>query len=126
MKINGVELKDINFFNAETADKLEEAMDKLGELANKDNFKGLSLGDSIRKQYKITCDVFDTIYGFGTGERVIGKEADVKKCFNALEPLVDQMKLAKNDMNRMTNKYSPNRAQRRNNTSFKFNSKKLH
>ena len=116
MKINGVELEDIDLMEAEQADKYEKAMKKLEVLANKNtNYEGMSLGDVIRSKCNIVFEFFNIIWGPGTDKKVFGGRTNIRICTEAVERVVSEMKKQESEINAMKRKYSSNRADRRNN-----------
>lgn len=116
MKINGVELEDIDLMEAEQADKYEKAMKKLEVLANKNtNYEGMSLGDVIRSKCNIVFEFFNIIWGDGTDKKVFGGRTNIRICTEAVERVVSEMKKQESEINAMKRKYSSNRADRRNN-----------
>ena len=116
MKINGVELEDIDLMEAEQADKYEKAMKKLEVLANKNtNYEGMSLGDVIRSKCNIVFEFFNIIWGDGTDKKVFGGRTNIRICTEAVERVVSEMKKQESEINAMKRKYSSNRADGRNN-----------
>ena len=116
MKINGVELEDIDLMEAEQADKYEKAMKKLEVLANKEtNYEGMSLVYIIRSKCNIVFEFFNIIWGAGTDKKVFGGRTNIRICTEAVERVVSEMKKQEAEINAMKRKYSSNRAERRNN-----------
>ena len=115
MKINGVELEDIDLMEAEQADKYEKAIEKLKVLADKENYKGLNLGDAIRKQCNVVFDFFNIIWGDGTDKKVFGNKTNIRLCTEAIDIVIGEMKKQEAEINALKHKYSSNRADRRNN-----------
>ena len=116
MLINGVELEDLDLMDADTADNLEKVVDKLNVLKDQNNFKNMSFGDVIRKQCSIVFDVFNILWGEGTDKKVFGSKTNLRECTNALEPIVNLMEQTTKEIKSFNNRYSSNRAERRNNT----------
>lgn len=111
MKINGVELADIDVFDADTAEKYEKVLDNV--VKESKNFEGLKTSAVIRKQCGLVFDVFNSLFGEGTDKKVFGDRVNLKTCLKAFEELVEQVNEQKKEVEEMTAKYSPNRAQRR-------------
>lgn len=116
MKINGVELEDIDLMEADNADKYEKAMKELEVLAAKEtDYKGMSLGDVIRYKCNIVFEFFNIMWGVGTDKKVFGNRTNIRICTEAVEIVVSEMKKQETEINAMKRKYSSNRAERRNN-----------
>ena len=117
MKINNVELEDIDIFDADVAEKYEEALGKVEKEAKKiqnaEEPKKLSLSDSIRKQCASVFDCFNTLFGEGTDKKIFGNKTNLMVCLKAFEELVVNVDEQKKELDKMTDKYSPNRLQRR-------------
>lgn len=111
MKINGVELADIDIFDADTAEKYEKVLDKV--VRESENLKGLKTSAVIRKQCNLVFEVFNSLFGEGTDKKVFGERVNLKICLKAFEELVEQVNEQKKEIEEMTAKYTPNRAQRR-------------
>lgn len=111
MKINGVELQDIDILDLEVAEKYEKALGVVNEIAEK--LEGMSICESIRTQCNAIFDVFNTMFGEGTDKRVFGDKVNLLICLKAFEELVSYANKPNAEIDKLTNKYSPNRAQRR-------------
>ena len=112
MKINGVELPDLDVFDLEVAEKFEKSFNDFNNL--KDRVKGMSLSENIRGQCNAVFKVFNTMFGEGTDKKVFGDKTNLLTCITAFEELVTQMSSKKNEVEEKIKKYSPNRATRRN------------
>ena len=111
MIINDVELTDIDKYDYETAKKVEDAMESLKGIS--DEVKGLKQSKSIEIQCKAINNLFDTIFGEGTSEKVFKNKMNLKVSFFALEKIVDYVSKEDEEFKKITNKYTPNRAARR-------------
>lgn len=111
MKINGVELQDLDILDLEVAEKYEKALESLQELSGK--VQGMSMVESIKTQCNAVFDVFNTMFGEGTDKKVFGDRVNLLTCLKAFEELVTQMNVQNAEVERLASKYSPNRAQRR-------------
>jgi hypothetical protein len=112
MKINGVELEDIDFLDLEVAEKYEKAVKNVESVA--EGLKGATFTECIRKQCNAVFDAFNTIFGEGTDRKVFGDKVNLMTCLNAFEELVMHMKSRNEELEKMASKYSSNRASRRN------------
>ena len=111
MKINGVELEDIDIYDLEVAEKYEKALKIVQESSNKDGSKSLS--DGIRFQCNLIFDFFNTMFGEGADKKVFGNKVNLMTCMKSFEEVVLKMNEQKKEIEKLANKYSPNRAQRR-------------
>lgn len=111
MKINGVELEDIDIYDLETAEKYEEAMASFAE--NGDKLKSLDGAEGIREICNSVFDVFNTMFGEGADKKIFGNRVNLLTCLKALEEFQLQINEQKKEIEKLANKYSPNRAQRR-------------
>ena len=112
MKINGVELEDIDFYDLEVAEKYDRVMEDLKRIEDKN--KSGSMADIIKSQCTAIFDVFNTMFGKGTDKKVFGDRVNLKICLKAFSELVDQANEQRAEIEKIAHKYSPNRAARRN------------
>jgi hypothetical protein len=105
-------LEDIDLFDADVAEKVTEAIDKVVEEA-KSTERLTSLPQIIRKQCNAVFDCFNTVFGEGTDKKVFGNKVNLKVCLNAFAELSSALKEQKEAAEKEFSKYSPNRAQRR-------------
>lgn len=112
MIINGVELEDIDVLDADVAEKYEKALEKVEHISKK--VEGMKVSESIRTQCNAIFDVFNALFGEGTDKKVFGDKVNLLTCLKAFEELVLQANEQNKEVEELTNKYSPNRAARRN------------
>lgn len=112
MKINGVELEDLDIYDAEVAEKYDKVLENLKEVEQNNN-TSMNMVDIIKTQCNAIFNVFNTMFGEGTDKKVFGDRVNLLICMTAFEELVSQMNDKKAEMEKITNKYSPNRANRR-------------
>jgi hypothetical protein len=112
MKINNVELQDIDILDLEVAEKWEKAIKDIQTIGEKT--KNMGLADGIRTQCNAIFDVFNVMFGEGTDEKVFGDKVNLLTCLKAFEELVTHMSAQNAEVEKIANKYSPNRANRRN------------
>ena len=119
LKINDVEL-ELDLMDADMAEKYEKAYRKMQrDVTNIPN--NLSLAESIRKQCKLIFNFFDEVFGEGTSKKIFGNKTNLRECIKAVETLIDHVNKDTEEANKIINKYSPNRVERRNS---KFNNRK--
>ena len=119
LKINDVEL-ELDLMDADMAEKYEKAYKKMQrDVANIP--KNLSLADSIRKQCQLIFTFFDEAFREGTSKKIFGNKTNLRECIKAVETLIDHVNKDVEEANKIINKYSPNRVERRNS---KFNNRK--
>lgn len=111
MKINGVELEDLDFYDLEVAEKYDKTLEDLKRID--ENNKGMSMTEVVKTQCETIFNVFNTMFGEGTDEKVFGGRVNLRICLKAFSELVDQVNEQKAEIEKITNKYSANRAQRR-------------
>jgi len=111
MKINGVELEDIDILDLEVAEKYEKMLEQVKGISKK--AEGMGLAESIRTQCNCIFEVFNTLFGEGTDKKVFGNKVNLMTCLKAFEELVTQMNAKNSEIEKLANKYSPNRAARR-------------
>ena len=110
MVINGVELEDIDIYDVEVAERYDKVLENLKGI--EENKSG-SMVEVITRQCTAIFDVFNTMFGEGTDKKVFGGRVNLRICLKAFEELVLQVNEQKSEIEKLTNKYSANRAQRR-------------
>ncbi|MBU3112004.1 DUF6673 family protein [Clostridium lacusfryxellense] len=117
MLINNVELEDIDIYDLETSEKYEVAIADfqkvVGELKSTTNEDKKVLSSVIRRQCNAVFDCFNAIFGTGTDKKIFGNKTNLMVCLKAFEELAIFVNKQKDEMEKMANKYSPNRAQKR-------------
>lgn len=115
MIVNGVELDDLDIYDVDVAEKYENGLKKIKEMSN--DVVGKSLSESIRIQCEHIFEFFNIMFGEGTDEKVFGNKVNLVTCLKAFEELISQVNEQKNEqmkeLEKISNKYSPNRAARR-------------
>lgn len=112
MKINGVELQDIDILDLEVAEKWEDVLERVEGVAK--SIEGVKISETIRIQCNAVFEVFNTLFGEGTDRKVFGDRVNLMMCLKAFEELVTQVNSQSAEVEKMASKYSPNRVQRRN------------
>ncbi|MBE6061219.1 MAG: AP endonuclease [Clostridium sulfidigenes] len=111
MKINNVELQDIDILDLEVAEKWEQALESVEGVTK--SIEGMKISETIKTQCNAIFEVFNTLFGEGTDKRVFGDRVNLMMCLKAFEELVTQVKSQSAEVEKMASKYSPNRVQRR-------------
>lgn len=111
MKINEVELEDLDIYDIDVVEKYENGLKKIKEMST--DIKDKSLSQSIRIQCNYIFDFFNTMFGEGTDKKVFGNKVNLLTCLKAFEELILQVNEQKKEIEKISNKYSPNRAARR-------------
>lgn len=112
MKINNVELEEIDLMDAEIAENVETAMKQVTD-RSKEVEKLTSLGEMIRVQCDIVFECFDTVFGEGTSKDVFEDRVNLRECVGAFEELMAAIDEKKGNVEKEFSKYTPNRADRR-------------
>ena len=110
MKINNVEIENIDIFDVEVCEKYEEALKKV---ENKDysNCKGVT--EIVKAQCEAVFEFLDTLFGEGTHKKVFGNKTNLKICFAAFDEVIQNVNEQSKELEKITNKYSPKRARRK-------------
>ena len=111
MLINGVEMKDLDIYDVEVAERYEKALGILEGIEGK--IKGLKMSESIRTQCTLIFEFFNTLYGEGADRKIFGESVNLVTCVKALGEFMEQIDSEKQELEKLVNKYSPNRAKRR-------------
>ncbi|MDS1004186.1 AP endonuclease [Clostridium sporogenes] len=111
MKINGVELKDLDILDLEVAENYEKAIKGIEGIAEK--VKDMTIAESIRTQCTAIFKVFNDLFGEGTDKKVFGNKVNLLTCLKAFDELITQVNATNEEVEKIANKYSPNRAARR-------------
>lgn len=118
MKINNVELKDIDIYDLEVAEAWEEIKNESVSLESE--AKGLSLADSIRLQCNFVFESFNKLFGQGTDKKIFGERVNLMICLSAFQELTQHLEKSSSQID----KYSPNRLERRNTNRNKGNNRR--
>lgn len=111
MIINGVELEDLDIYDLEVAKKYDKALETVNDISEK--VDRMSLSEGIVYQCNLIFDFFNTMFGEGTDKKVFGSKVNLLTCLKAFEEFQLQINEQKKELDRLMNKYSPNRATRR-------------
>jgi hypothetical protein len=111
MIINNVELQNLDIFDVEVAEKYEKVLEKVIKEAKAT--EGVKTSEVIRIQCMIVFECFDELFGQGTAKKIFGEKMNLINCLRAFQELVENVNGQKEEVNKITSKYSSNRAQRR-------------
>lgn len=112
LNINGVEL-DFNLYDADVVERYEEANDKVIEMDTPESTKGMRMSEIIKHRCIIVEEFFDHVFGEGTSEKLFGGKKDLQIHVDAFKTACDYVVQFSDSMIMKSKKYSPNRAQRR-------------
>lgn len=113
MNILGVEL-EYDFFDADLLDQYEDANQRVQDrIQEPTQYEGLRTGDALRVQCGIVNDFFDEVFGEGTAEKIFRGKSNIKDHMEAFAQVADAAMSCKGELDQITDKYAPNRAQRR-------------
>ena len=118
MKINNVELKDIDIYDLEVAEAWEKIKNEAASLESE--AKGLSLADSIRLQCNFVFESFNKLFGQGTDKKIFGERVNLMICLSAFQELANNLDKSASRIE----KYTPNRLERRNTNRNKGNNRR--
>ncbi|EOU1110480.1 DUF6673 family protein [Clostridium perfringens] len=125
MKINGVEFK-FDAYDLEDVEKAQKEMNKV-VAALKNPPRNFNRIEGIKYTVKIVSDCLDNIFGKGSAEKVFKGKTNMKLALRAFEEITigmqEQDSEFKKEIEVTREKYSPNRAERRNNRYNKKNKK---
>ena len=111
MKINGIELEDIDMLDADVMEDVENA---IADVIATENSDGKSMHEIIRSQCTAIMDCFNTIWGTGTDKKIFGDRVNLRECLKALEELKDYVTKQMDDINKeFSSSKVINRADRR-------------
>lgn len=114
MKINNVELEDMDIMDVDVAEKYEVALRKVQNEAKKiKETEGITLSSIIRTQCNAVFDFFNKICGDGTDKKIFGDKVNLIICLKAFDEVIEYVNEQQKEIEKLTNKYSPNRAQKR-------------
>lgn len=112
---NGVEL-ELDLTDVETVERYEEVINSM-DTGMKNIPKDGKQSDILRAYCNLLRGVFDDLFGEGTSEKMFGEKLNATQITEAYEDFLGfvagQGSKVTDIQNRIVNRYSPNRAQRR-------------
>ena len=112
MKINNVELEDIDLLDADMAERYENAINKLAKKEEEPK-EGLSLTQIIRRECNLIFDFFNEAFGDGTDKKVFGDRTNYRECEKAFKEVIEYTVEQKKEIDKMSSKYSQSRVSRK-------------
>lgn len=107
MLINNVELEDLDFLEAGTMERIEQAQTTYMEKSKKNDFTKYS--EMIKYNCELVFNLFNTIFGEGTDVKVFGNRCNLMDCVKAVTDLFtyteNKQKEAEEEYMILTNKY---------------------
>lgn len=115
MNVLGVEL-NIDFFDADQLEKYEVENKRVADRINeRSQYQGKSTAESLRIQCGIVDDFFNAVFGDGTDETLFHGKSNIKDHMEAFGIVANSAMECRKEFDAMVDKYSPNRAERRQN-----------
>ncbi|MGM8240110.1 DUF6673 family protein (plasmid) [Clostridium perfringens] len=125
IKINGIKF-EFDAYDLEDVEKAQKEMNKV-VAALKNPPRNFNRIEGIKYTVKIVRDCLDNIFGKGSAEKVFKGKTNMKLALKAFEEITigmqEQDSEFKKEIEATREKYSPNRAERRNNRYNKKNKK---
>lgn len=113
MNILGIEL-DYDFFDADQLEVYERENKKVVEdIKDPSLYEGKSNADALRMQCGIIDRFFDTLFGAGTAQRIFKGKANIRDHMEAFGIMSMGAMNARAEFEKTLDKYTPNRAERR-------------
>lgn len=113
MNILGVEL-EYDFFDADQLEAYEcESKKVADDIKEPTQYEGRSAADSLRIQCRIVDDFFDSLFGPGTAQKIFKGKANIRDHMEAFGIMAQSAMDARTELDRIGDKYAPNRAERR-------------
>ena len=113
MIINGIELENLDIFDAEIAGKYEEAFNKVTEGSKEIETNNLRTSEVIKLECNLIFNCFNELFGDGTAKKVFGNKTNLLVSMKAFQELIENVNEQKKELDNIASKYSANRAQRR-------------
>ena len=98
MKINNVEIEDLDLMDADIAEKFENAVNNLQEKEKKNSVDGKTLSQIIRNQCTLIFDFFNDVWGEGTDKKVFGNKTNYRVCMKAFNDALQYAADIKKDL----------------------------
>ena len=105
---------EYDFFDADLLEKYEKENLRVKErIQEPTQYDGKTTADSLRIQCGIVNDFFDEVFGNGTSEELFGGKNNIKDHMEAFASVAGAAMSCNGELKALTEKYSPNRAERR-------------
>ena len=74
--------------------------------------KNIKPAEGIRQECKILKDFLDYVFGENISEGIFGNKDSLRDCLKAYEDIINERNRQLNNLNKIVEKYSPERVQR--------------
>jgi len=113
MNIFGIEL-EYDFFDADQLEVYERENQKVAEtIKEPTQYEGKSTADAIRIQCRIVDYFFNAVFGAGTARKIFKGKSNIRDHMEAFGIVAVSAMDARGELDAIEDKYSPNRAERR-------------
>lgn len=113
MIIFGVEL-EYDFLDADQVEAYERESQRLvTDIQEPTQYEGKSTSESFRIQCGLVDRFFDAVFGDGTAKRLFNGKCNLRDHMEAFAMATEEYRKSDDEINAITEKYSPNRAERR-------------
>lgn len=113
MNIFGVEL-EYDFFDADQLEVYERENAKVAEdIKEPTQYEGKSTADALRIQCQIVDNFFDAVFGSGTAQKIFKGKANIRDHMEAFGIVAQGAMSAREELDKIEDKYTPTRAERR-------------
>ena len=113
MNIFGTEL-EYDFFDADQLEVYERENQKVADtIKEPTQYEGKSTADAIRIQCRIVDDFFNAVFGAGTAQKIFKGKSNIRDHMEAFGIVAASAMDARGELDAIVDKYSPNRAERR-------------
>lgn len=113
MNVLGVEI-DYDFFDADNLEVYERENKRVSDrIKEPTQYEGKSTADSLRIQCGIVDDFFNAVFGDGTADAIFHGKANIRDHMEAFGIVTDGAMQCRNELDAIEEKYSANRATRR-------------
>lgn len=105
IKINDVELEELDLLDADVAEKYEIALKRILEIEENPG-EQLSLSSQIRKECTQVFNFFDDLYGEGTSKKIFGEKTNLRECTCVFAEFIHSMEKYAKDIKKDLKKIS--------------------
>ena len=112
MKINNIELEEIDMLDADTMEIVEDIINNVESESDRIS-KMKSLSEMIREQCNYVAECFDKLFGEGTADLIFEGKSNMRVAISAFEELMNYIGSQREETEKEFSKYSSNRAVRR-------------
>lgn len=91
MKVNNVELRDIDVYDADDMEVFEEGLKELSEKAEQLKELTITNAESIRYQCNAIFDFVNKVFGEDTDVKLFGSKTNLRVCTEALLEIINNV-----------------------------------